>query len=49
MRYHFVRHNIAKGLIELFYVPTEKNIADILTKALGPEVFCRLAKMLLRW
>jgi hypothetical protein len=47
VRYHFVRYYIAKKLIELFHVPTAENIADIFTKALPPEVFKKLCKMLL--
>jgi hypothetical protein len=48
IRYHFVRQYIQKKVIELFYVPTDLNVADIFTKALGPDVFNRLACMLLR-
>lgn len=47
VRYHFVRYYITKKLIELFHVPTAENVADIFTKALPPEVFKKLSKMLL--
>ena len=47
MRFHFVRHYIEKGVIELFYVPTALNIADIFTKALCTETFVGLKKFLL--
>jgi hypothetical protein len=43
IRYHFVRHYINEKTVELFYVPSSENIADILTKALGPETFNKLA------
>jgi len=48
IRHHFVRQYVHQKVIELFYVPTVDNVADIFTKALGPEVFTRLASMLLR-
>lgn len=48
IRYHFVRQYIQMKVMELFYVPTDLNVADIFTKALGPDVFNRLACMLLR-
>ena len=47
VRYHFVRYNIVHKLIELFYVPSAENVADIFTKALPEDVFCRLAIMVL--
>jgi hypothetical protein len=34
IRYHFIRERIASGEIELRYIPTEQQLADILTKAL---------------
>ena len=34
IRYHFIRETIESDLVELQYVQTEDNIADILTKAL---------------
>ena len=33
----FIRHYIQEKIIEVEYVSTDKNIADILTKALGPK------------
>lgn len=36
-RYHFIRDMKEKGDIQLEYVPTEDNIADLLTKPLGPK------------
>ena len=44
IRYHFTRQHIREKTIELFYVPSADNVADICTKALGPEVFIGLAK-----
>ena len=38
VRYHFVRHQQLNGNIEVSYVPTENQLADILTKPLpGPR------------
>ena len=47
VRYHFVRYYIEHKLIELFYVPSAENIADIFTKPLSPEILCRLCEKLL--
>lgn len=39
VRYHFIRDHIKLGTINLYYVPTEFNIADMLTKPLcGPKL-----------
>jgi hypothetical protein len=35
VRYHNVREQVAEGLVELAYVPTKDQLADILTKNLG--------------
>ena len=48
IRYHFVRQYIKNKTVELFYVPSAENVSDIFTKPLGPEVFNKLNKMLLR-
>jgi hypothetical protein len=32
VRYHFLRDNVEEGIIDLIYIPTEKQLADILTK-----------------
>ena len=48
VRYHFVRYYICNKLIELFYVPTAENVSDIFTKALSPDVFKKLSKVLLK-
>jgi hypothetical protein len=38
IRYHFIRERVASGEIELRYVATEHQLADLLTKALaGPR------------
>ena len=35
LKYYYVRECIAKGKIEVFFIPSEDNTADILTKNLG--------------
>ena len=35
IRYHFIRSHIQDGQIELSYVPSQENLADIFTKAIG--------------
>jgi hypothetical protein len=42
VRYHFLRDNVEKGNIDLIHVPTEKQLADILTKTLDHATFARL-------
>jgi hypothetical protein len=42
VRYHFLRDNVEKGNIDLIHVPTEKQLADFLTKPLDQATFARL-------
>jgi hypothetical protein len=42
VRYHFLRDNVEKGNIDLIHVPTEKQLADSLTKPLDQATFARL-------
>jgi hypothetical protein len=42
VRYHFLRDNVEKGNIDLIHMPTEKQLADILTKPLDQATFARL-------
>jgi hypothetical protein len=42
VRYHFLRDNVEKGNIDLIHVPTEKQLADNLTKTLDQATFARL-------
>jgi hypothetical protein len=41
-RYHFLRNKVEKENIDLIHVPTEKQLADILTKPLDQAAFARL-------
>ncbi|GJW06291.1 retrovirus-related pol polyprotein from transposon TNT 1-94 [Tanacetum coccineum] len=42
IRYHFIRDHILKGEIELHFVPTDLQLADIFTKPLAEPSFTRL-------
>ncbi|GKB29654.1 retrovirus-related pol polyprotein from transposon TNT 1-94 [Tanacetum coccineum] len=42
IRYHFIRDHILKGYIELYFVPTNLQLADIFTKPLVEPSFTRL-------
>ncbi|GKB99032.1 retrovirus-related pol polyprotein from transposon TNT 1-94 [Tanacetum coccineum] len=42
IRYHFIRDHIIKGDIELHFIPTEYQLADIFTKHLDELTFTRL-------
>ena len=41
IRYHFIRKYVQRGVVRLQYVPTDEQVADILTKALdkGKHVY----------
>jgi len=47
IRHHFVRDAITDGIISLKYIPTEDQLADILTKGLGRVAFQRLRDQLM--
>eukprot|EP00982_Pelagococcus_subviridis_P007561 30657-Pelagococcus_subviridis.AAC.4 len=38
VRYHFVRQYISEKKVELFYVPSAQNVADLFTKALCADL-----------
>jgi hypothetical protein len=40
--YYYLRDNVEKGNIDLIHVPTEKQLADILTKPLDQATFDHL-------
>ncbi|GJQ95879.1 retrovirus-related pol polyprotein from transposon TNT 1-94 [Tanacetum coccineum] len=42
IRYHFIRDLILKGDIELYFIPTQYQLADIFTKPLDEPTFKRL-------
>jgi len=42
IRHHFLRDKVSDNAIDLSHVPTEDNLADILTKPLGTDTFTGL-------
>nr|GFA39849.1 retrovirus-related Pol polyprotein from transposon TNT 1-94 [Tanacetum cinerariifolium] len=46
VRYHFIREKVEKGIVELFFVGTEYQLADLFTKALPEERFKYLVRRL---
>ncbi|KAL8104298.1 hypothetical protein AgCh_028500 [Apium graveolens] len=43
IRYHFIREHVDEGTVELHFVPTDQQLADIFTKPLCEATFTRLA------
>ena len=37
IQYHFIREKVEEGMVHLEYCPTQKMVADILTKAIPSE------------
>ena len=46
IRYHFIREHVMEGTIELHFVPTDQQLADIFTKPLVEAVFIKLVNEL---
>ncbi|KAK1380648.1 hypothetical protein POM88_027392 [Heracleum sosnowskyi] len=46
IRYHFIREHVEEGNIELHFVSTEQQLADIFTKPLSEATFTRLVNEL---
>ena len=42
IRYHFIREHVMEGTIELHFVPTDQQLADIFTKPLPEATFIKL-------
>jgi hypothetical protein len=42
IKHHFLRDHVTKNNIKLAYIPTEDNLADILTKTTTKQIFQRL-------
>ena len=47
IRYFFIKDGVESGEIKVTYCPTEKMVADLLTKPIMGELFTKLRKMLL--
>ena len=46
VHYHFVREKVLDGTIEMVYVSTQDQVADIFTKALPHDKHCKFRDML---
>nr|GFC20620.1 retrovirus-related Pol polyprotein from transposon TNT 1-94 [Tanacetum cinerariifolium] len=46
VRYHFIKEKVKKGIVELFFVGNEYQLADLFTKALPVERFKYLVRRL---
>nr|GEV13826.1 putative ribonuclease H-like domain-containing protein [Tanacetum cinerariifolium] len=46
VKYHFIKEKVEKGIIELFFVGTEYQLADLFTKALSEDRFKYLVRRL---
>nr|GEW53196.1 retrovirus-related Pol polyprotein from transposon TNT 1-94 [Tanacetum cinerariifolium] len=46
VRFHFIKEKVEKGIVELFFVRTEYQLADLFTKALPEERFKYLVRRL---
>nr|GEU44867.1 copia protein [Tanacetum cinerariifolium] len=46
VRYHFIKEKVKKGIVELFFVGTEYQLADLFTKAFPVERFKYLVRRL---
>nr|GFB12603.1 copia protein [Tanacetum cinerariifolium] len=46
VRYHFIKEHVEKGMIELYFIKTDYQLADIFTKALPADHFNYLVRRL---
>ncbi|GKF60460.1 hypothetical protein Tco_0177246 [Tanacetum coccineum] len=46
VRYHFIKEQVEKGIVELFFVGTKYQLADLFTKALSEDRFKYLVRRL---
>ena len=46
IKYHFIREHVMNGTVELHFVPSEQQLADIFTKPLDESTFTRLVSRL---
>nr|GEZ85202.1 retrovirus-related Pol polyprotein from transposon TNT 1-94 [Tanacetum cinerariifolium] len=46
VRYHFIKEHVEKGMIELYFVKTDYQLADLFTKALPADCFNYLVRRL---
>ena len=49
LKYHHFRSHVKYGRVDIYYIPTGEQIADLLTKPLSNEAFFTLRYMLCGW
>ena len=47
--YHHFRDAVKKGMVEIFAITTENQMADILTKPLNQNLFVKHRKKMIGW
>lgn len=47
IRYHFIRAEVQKGVMQLGYVPSDQNIADMFTKPVPRVKLCEFIKVIM--
>jgi hypothetical protein len=45
IRYHFIRAEVQKGVMQVVYVPSEQNVADIFTKPVVKHKLCKFVNV----
>ena len=46
IRYHFIRHALRNNQLSIDYIPSTHQPADVLTKALGPQIHHQLVSLM---
>ena len=46
IRYHFIRHALRNNQLSIDYIPSTHQPADVLTKALGPQIRHQLVSLM---
>jgi hypothetical protein len=49
LKYHHFRKHVKDGTVNVKYVETDRQIADIFTKALSDAKFVTLRRMMMGW
>ena len=47
IRYHFIRTEVQRGVVQLNYVPSDQNIADMFTKSVPKVKLCDFSKVIM--
>jgi len=47
VRYHFIRDHVRSGEVEVQWIPTAEQQADMFTKALGPQLFLPMRQLVM--